>query len=392
MSEGPRTHSTVNAGRSLRSIVLLGLLGLGGLVFLLWPKAPAVEHGQIMGGGATWELHAEDGEVAFRGPTMGTRYSVILNLAEVPEARREAAELDAVLAEIEAELSAVNLEMSTYLEHSELSRFNAGPAGVDVPASAHLLEVVGMAREVTARSGGAFDITVGPLVDAWGFGPPGPPGQGGGEAVHSEPPAAELEILRARVGDDKLSIDLEAGTLRKSVPGLRVDLSAIAKGHGCDRVADVLEARGFDAYMVEIGGEIRVRGSNPDGESWRVGIERPSADAQGARALHSILPITDAAMATSGDYRNYWEKDGVRYSHTVDPRTGRPIAHTLASVTVVHPDSAALADAWATALNVLGPDEGLALATREGLAAYFLVRTPDGYETRSTPTFEALTP
>ena len=152
-------------------------------------------------------------------------------------------------------------------------------------------------------------------------------------------------------------------------------------------MAAKLDEAGLRDYMVEIGGEVRVRGQNPEGEAWRVGVERPTADAAGARAVQAILRVRDVSVATSGDYRNYWERDGVRYSHTIDPRTGRPIQHRLASATVIDARSAALADAWATALNVLGPDEGLALADELGLAAYFLVRTDAGFEVRTSQAF-----
>ncbi len=370
-----RTQSRVNAGRSPAAIVLVGLLGLGGLIWMLWPKPPAVEHGEASEAGSAWMV--EQGRAVLTGPTMGTSFSVV-----VSEEQFDRAHLAELQAAIDAELRAVNAEMSTYLEDSELSRFNRSEADVGFPASAHLLEVVALAKQVSEQSGGAFDVTVGPLVDAWGFGP-GDPSQ------RHELGDAEIAKLRAVVGDAKLSVDRAAGQLRKQAPALRVDLSAIAKGHGCDRVAAVLDAAGEGDYMVEIGGEVRVRGSNPKGEPWKVGIERPTADATGSRAVQAILRVRDVGVATSGDYRNYWERDGVRYSHTIDPRTGRPITHALASVTVVHPTSAALADGWATALNVLGPDEGLALAEQLGLAAYFLVRTDDGFEARSTAAFAA---
>lgn len=374
-----RTESRVNAGRSKASIVGLGLVGLLGIGYLLWPKPPAVVHGEPTAYGSTWELRGPEHKAILRGETMGTTFAVILVVDDV-----EAQRLDQVLHLVDLELDHVNAEMSTYLEDSALSRFNAAASTEPIAAPRHLLAVIEDARHVSEATGGAFDVTVGPLVDAWGFGPD--------RAPHRELDEAEIDSLRSVVGYDKLEVDLDRLTLRKSVPGLHVDLSAIAKGHGCDRVGAVVEAQGFVEYMVEIGGEIRTRGNNPRGEPWKVGVERPTTAADGARVVQSILPVSNAALATSGDYRNYWEKDGVRYSHTVDPRTGRPIAHTLASVTVVHPESTALADAWATALNVLGPDEGLAIATREGLAAYFLVRHGDGFDTRSTPAFEALIP
>lgn len=345
---------------------------------MLWPRPLAVIHGERSEAGSAWVI--ERGRAVLRGPTMGTTYSVVLAgegldpsvLVRLQEA-------------IDAELAAVNAEMSTYLEDSELSRFNRSPANQGFSASPHLLEIVAQAKQVSEQSGGAFDVTVGPLVDAWGFGP-------GDPSERHELTEAELAGLRAVVGDDKLEVDRAGGQLRKTAGGLRVDLSAIAKGHGCDRVAAVIEAAGFTRYMVEIGGEVWARGDGPSGSGWKVGIERPTGDAAGSRVVQSIIRVRDVGLATSGDYRNYWERDGVRYSHTIDPRTGRPITHTLASVTVIHPESAALADAWATALNVLGPDEAPALAERLGLAAYFMVRTEGGYETRSTPAFAAYAP
>lgn len=354
-------------------MLIIGLLGLAGMVWMLWPRAPATQRSEPSVAGSAWLI--EQGRAVLSGPTMGTTFNIV-----VVGERFDVDQLAALQTAIDAELEAVNAEMSTYRADSELSRFNGSPASQSFAASPHLFEVVALAKQVSEQSGGAFDVTVGPLVDAWGFGP-GDPSQ---RRALSD---AEIETLRAAVGDDKLTIDRASGQLRKTVAGLRVDLSAIAKGHGCDRVAAVLDAAGWTNYMVEIGGEVWARGSSPSGEAWKVGIERPTGDAAGSRVVQAVIRVRDVGVATSGDYRNYWERDGVRYSHTIDPRTGRPITHALAGVTVIHPESAALADAWATALNVLGPDEGLALAEKLGLAAYFLVRTDAGFEARSTPEF-----
>lgn len=372
MSEA-REQSRVNAGRSRASIIGLGLLGLLGMLYLLWPKQPALVEGEPTPTGSTWQLRAPEHKALITGPTMGTRYTVVLAGDEL-----EAAELEIARARVDEVLAAVNAEMSTYLDDSELSRFNQRAAGVEVELSEQLLAVLVDAELVAEASDGAFDVTVGPLVDAWGFG-------AGSQGPDQPPSDAELEALRAHVGRDKLELDRDAKTLRKSVDGVEVDLSAIAKGHGCDRVAAALDELGYQNYMVEVGGELRLRGQNPDGALWKVGVERPT---EGERNVQKILQLTDVAVATSGDYRNYWEHDGVRYSHTIDPRTGRPITHALASVTVVHPSSAALADAWATALDVLGPEQGLALAEREGLAAYFLVHSDEGFEARSSSAFD----
>lgn len=366
-----RTESRVNRGRSPAAIVFVGLLGLAGLVWMLWPKPPRVEHGEPSASGSAWLV--EPGRAVLSGPTMGTSFNVV-----IAGEGFELAGLERLQGAIDAELAAVNAQMSTYLEDSELSRFNAGGAGV-VAASAELVELAALAKQISEQSGGAFDVTVGPLVDAWGFGPD--------PSERRELDEAQIAALREVVGDAKLEVDRRSSTLTKRVAGLRVDLSAIAKGHGCDRVAAVLDAAGHTDYMVEIGGEVRVRGHNPKREAWKVGIERPTSDAAGSQVVQAIVRVRDVGVATSGDYRNYWERDGVRYSHTIDPRTGRPITHTLASVTVIHPESAAHADAWATALTVLGPDEGPALAEQLGLAAYFLIRSGDGFEARATPAF-----
>lgn len=361
----------------LAAKLILALLGLAGMLYLVWPRSPVIERSQPSAAGSTWQI--EQGRALLSGPTMGTSFNVVLVGEQFDQ--QQLAELQAA---IDAELQAVNDEMSTYQADSELSRFNASPAQQDFQASPHLFEIVALAQQIGEQSGGAFDVTVGPLVDAWGFGP--------GDRELRVLSEQELAELREVVGHDKLILDRAKQTLRKTVPGLRVDLSAIAKGHGCDRVAALLEAGGWQNYMVEIGGEVWARGSNPKGEPWKVGVERPTADASGSRVVQAVVGVRDAGVATSGDYRNYWERDGVRYSHTLDPRTGRPVVHELASVTVVHPESAALADAWATALNVLGTAEGLALAEQRGLAAYFVVRTEAGFAVRSSSAFAPYLP
>jgi thiamine biosynthesis lipoprotein len=366
--------------RNPAALLVIGLLGLAGIVWLLWPKPPLVEHLARSEAGSAWELRVD--RALLRGPSMGTQFTIVL---PGRSADWDRASLEQLQVQVDAELAAVNAEMSNYLVDSEISRFNRAPAGKSVEVGANLLEVVRLAKQVSAQSNGAFDITVAPLVEAWGFGPRTDP-------ERSIPTPERIAELQALVGDAKLEIDLAAGTLRKLAPGLRIDLSAIAKGHGCDRVAAVLEGAGYRDYMIEIGGELRLSGANPSGEGWAVAIERPTADAAGVHAVHAMFELTDVAVATSGDYRNFWSQGETRYSHTIDPRTGRPITHSLASVTVVHPDSAALADAWATALDVLGPAEGGAMAENLELAAYFLIRTDTGFEVRMSTAFVDLIP
>ena len=275
-------------------------------------------------------------------------------------------------------LERIEGRMSHYRPASELSRFNRARTTEPQPLSAETIGVVVEALAVGRASGGAFDVTVGPLVGAWGFGPPG--------RAPTAPDAASLAALRARVGAELLEVDRVAATLRKRHPDVTVDLSAIAKGYAVDAVASLLAARGFRDYLVEIGGELRAGGrERVQGEPWRVAIERPSPGAGDGRS--ASCPLTDAAVATAGDYRNFYDLDGARVSHTVDPRTGRPVTHRLRSVSVIA-DRCSLADARSTALNVLGPDEGYALSVAQGWAALFVTDDGSGrLVERETPAF-----
>jgi len=325
-----------------------------------------------------WMRPRADPTLQFTGPTMGTFYSVTCVLD------RDAGEdgnLGATLAaEIEACLEQVNSLMSTYRPDSELSRLNGHVEGTPFPVSPPLLHVLGRAIEISKQTHGAFDVTVGPLVNVYGFGP-----QDGPVTL---PTDAELDRLKTRVGYQMVELDAEAGAVTKGRPDLYIDLSAIAKGYAVDRVAAILDAHGVANYLVEVGGEIRVRGHNVEGHRWKIGVEKPTAR---GRAVHRVLALTDTAMATSGDYRNYYLKDGLRISHTIDPRTARPVAHKLASVTVLCEDCET-ADALATALMVLGPDEGYNLAENRGIVALFLVRQgADSYLEKVTSAFASAT-
>jgi thiamine biosynthesis lipoprotein len=271
----------------------------------------------------------------------------------------------------------VDNAMSTYRPDSEIESFNRGGTE-SFAASRDLIEVVSEAQRVARLTDGAFDITVGPLVDIWGFGPSGP----------TETPSEErLQELVAVTGFEQLEVDVEGGFLRKARSDCRIDLSAIAKGFAADRMSDALVREGLLHHMVEVGGEVRARGVNGSGEVWRIGIERPTAV---GRSVHMAVSLADLSMATSGDYRNYVEREGMRISHTIDPRTGRPITHDLASVSVIHA-SCMTADALATALGVLGPDEGFELAEGLDIPAFFLIRVDEGvFEERQTSVWEAL--
>ena len=308
----------------------------------------------------------------FGGPTMGTTYQVKLVGAPLTEAAKAA--LNQAISDA---LASVVGDMSTYEPTSELSRLNQRRETSPVKIGAPLMTVLKEALRISAASDGAFDVTVGPLVNAWGFGPDG---------RNTPPDAGQTAALSAYVGWQKLQLDEAAQTVAKTHPKLYVDLSAIAKGYAVDRVASAIEALDQHEYMVEVGGEIRAQGHNLGDQPWRIGIETPSA---GQRGVQEIVALHNTAMATSGDYRNFYERDGVRVSHTIDPRIGGPITHRLASVTVLHP-SCATADGWATALSVLGPTAGPVTAEREGLAAYFLVRGADGtFTTQSTSAYKA---
>ena len=305
----------------------------------------------------------------FTGLTMGTTYSVMINTGALPLSRQR------LQAQFDTILNRVNMEMSTYLPGSELSRINNTDSTDQLSVSASLMHVLQTARELSRSTRGAFDVTVGPLVNLWGFGP---------EQEFTVPAEEQIKSALHLVGYEKLRLDAAAATLKKSAGGMSIDLSAIAKGYGVDEIADYLDGLQLDNHLVEIGGEIRARGVNAKNVPWQIGIEQP---ATGEREVRQIIKLDNRAMATSGDYRNYFEHEGTRYSHTIDPRSGRPVSHGLASVTVLHP-STMLADAWATGLLVLGPERGFELARQNGLAAYFIIHNDAGFREESTPAFK----
>lgn len=318
--------------------------------------------------------------VRLTGATMGTRYNITwLAVRGHPEP-------EAIHIGVEKVLEEVNASMSTWREDSEISRFNASEPGDWFRVSRGFADVFEMAQTVNAASGGAYDVTVAPLVNLWGFGAAGSgaagPGAGIGDSV---PEAAAIDAALALVGQGRVELDAAVPALRKSGP-VELDFSSIAKGYGVDRVAGWLEEVGIHRYLVEIGGEIRVSGDNPRGTPWRIAVEQPDS---GIRAVAETVRLQDAAIATSGDYRNFFEVEGVRYSHTIDPRTGRPVHHDLVSVTVIHP-SATMADAWATALTVLGTEKALETARREELAVYLISRDGDGFRAQSSPAMAPL--
>ena len=321
----------------LRALMALGTLLAAGAVFGLLRAEPPVTG-----------LHMS-------GRTMGTTYSIKYRPAQ------DTPSLEAMQVEVDALLAEINRTMSTYDPESELSRFNRLRTTDWVSASDSLRAVLKTALEIGAESEGAFDITVGPLVNLWGFGPD----------VHPDriPLESDIAAARMRSGLDKVTLSEDQPAIRKHRPDVFLDLSGIAKGYGVDRVAELMTARGIEHYMVEIGGEIRVHGLKDRETPWRIAIEKPLP---GERSVHTMLALSDMALATSGNYRNFFDIDGRRYSHTIDPTTGRPVDHHLVSVTVLA-ETSMRADAWATAFQVLGPERGMAVAERHNLPVLFVV-------------------
>ena len=303
----------------------------------------------------------EDGaarQFAFTGPTMGTSYSI-----KVIGAKVDAGDLQQ---QVDERLAALSMVFSTYIEDSEISRINSN-LDKQLSISDNMAAVLGVSQQVHEFSGGAFDVTVGPLVNLWGFGPDG--------RVNGVPDDAAIELATSQTVFNRLVI--RNRQLQRPL-SLYIDLSAVAKGYAVDEIAGLLEAAGAEHYMVEIGGEVKTRGKNSGGSDWIIGIEAPDRQ---ARRLYRTLPVVDLALATSGDYRNFFEHQGAIYSHTIDPRTGWPVSHSLGSVTVLH-ESAAMADALATAFSVLGPDETMRLAEEENLMVLAIIRQGDGYDER----------
>lgn len=308
----------------------------------------------------------EPQDLRLEGRTMGTSWHLTVPGGAAAEETLQAA--------IVAELEAVNDSMSTWLEDSEISRFNRLPPGQAMTVSQRFAQVLDAALAIGDATGGAYDVTVAPLVDLWGFGPEGP--------RDGIPASGALAEVRARVGQDKLAWNPDSRRLGKRA-AIALDFSSIAKGYAVDRVAGIVEAAGYADYLVEIGGEMRVAGRSPRGDAWRVAVERPEA---GIRAVARGIELSDRAIATSGDYRNFFTVDGERYSHMIDPRSGAPVTHDVVSVTVID-GSCMVADGWATALTVLGREAALAVAAEAGLAVYLLAREGEGFQEYSSPAF-----
>jgi len=303
------------------------------------------------------------------GPTMGSTWSV----QYVQHANGPAASL--VQAEVEAILAEVDRQMSTYRSDSDIERFNGLPANSCQPMPEPVLQLVRVGEQLSRDSDGAFDLTVEPLLDLWGFGP-----QGREEKV---PSASALAEVRQRVGHGHLRI--EGQELCKDAP-VEVDFNSIAAGYAVDTIAARLDAMGIHDYLAEATGELKASGRKLDGSPWRIALEEPRDDQQVAER---VLSVDGYGLSTSGDYRNYFQQDGRRYSHTFDARTGAPVLHDLASVTVIHP-SALMADGLSTLLLILGPEKAWDYAEKHDIGAFFVIRADTGFVTRTSPAFERL--
>ena len=313
----------------------------------------------------------ESETLEMRGRTMGTSYSVRIvapadGFPVAPEALRQ---------RVAARLEELDNLFSTYRPDSEVSRFNAHPGLEWFGVSPDFLAVLEQSVSVSQLTGGAFDATVGPLVELWGF--------GAGDASGRIPDPETVEGLLRATGSDHLQWRESPPAVRRTRQDVRLDFSAVAKGYAVDKLWELLSEAGLQAYLVEVGGEIRTRGRPSDWRDWSIGVENPDES-----GVAEAVPLRDAAIATSGDYRDFFEHDGRRYSHVIDPRTGWPVGHDLASVTVVSP-TAARADALATAFLVLGPVAGMELAEREGIAALLAVRADEGLEVMRSSAYQA---
>jgi len=304
------------------------------------------------------------------GATMGTSYSITLVTNE------PISDSDSLQRDVDEALRQLNQQMSTYIDNSEINTLKTSPVDQWISISKPVAEVLGMSLLVSDWSHGAFDVTLRPLIDLWGFGPT--------QTDDQIPEQSEIHRILQEVGYEHIQLD-EKNLKVLRTAAVDMDFSAVAKGYGVDVVASLLEQKGLNNYLVEIGGEIRLKGHNPKRQDWRVAVERPQAGL--GQRIYKAIPLTDKAIATSGDYRNYFEQNGQRYSHTIDPRTGKPVVHNLASVTVIH-SSAAMADALATAFNVMGAEEARLLANSKEIAAFFIIKQENGFIELSSEAFK----
>jgi FAD:protein FMN transferase len=313
-------------------------------------------------------------ETLLSGETMGSEWTVKIAGALPLSA-------PGLRAGVQQQFERVDQALSTYRADSALSRFNDDTSGEWQRIDPDLAEVMGYGLELAQSSGGAYDITVGALVNLWGFGPD--------PAQDRAPDAAAIDAARSRVGWRKVEVDLTGLRARKQ-PGVRVDLSSLGKGHGVDRVAEYLDAHGVSNYLIDLSGKLRAHGRNPRGAAWRVAVEQPAADdpSGAARTVPATVALDDSSIATSGDYRRYFEAGGKHYSHIIDPRSGYPVAHSTLSATATAP-TCLRADALATMFMVMAPQDALPLAERSGVALLLIRRDGAGFQLERSAAWRA---
>ncbi|NIY46072.1 FAD:protein FMN transferase ApbE [Cedecea colo] len=309
--------------------------------------------------------------LVLEGKTMGTFWRV--SLAGVDNTRQ-----DELRKKVQAQLDGDDRLLSTYKSDSTLSRFNQSRSTDPYPVPEAMSDIVTTSLRIGAKTGGAMDITVGPLVNLWGFGPDKQPVK--------TPDQAQIDAAKALTGLQHLTVINKAGQqwLQKDLPGLYVDLSTIGEGYAADRLARLMEQNGISRYLVSVGGAVVTRGTNSDGKAWRVAIQKPT---DRETAVQAVVDLNGHGISTSGSYRNYYELEGKRLSHVIDPTTGAPIEHKLVSATVIAP-TAMEADGWDTGLMVLGTEKAKQVAQKEGLAVYLIAKEGEGFTTWMSPQFK----
>ncbi|MGB1361443.1 MAG: FAD:protein FMN transferase [Alphaproteobacteria bacterium] len=319
--------------------------------------------------GVYWATRPNFEQYRFKGKTMGTTY-LVKYWADTEIAPRRINTL------VDRKLKQINNEISTWDKTSKIVEFNNTNKTGWFSVNKFFAQMVMMATNICYQTNGRFDITIKPLIDVWGFDVDG--------RVVKAPTNKQLKGVEKVIGCDKIATNISKKTIKKNSPNVSINLSAIAKGGAVDEIGKLMEAEGIENYLVEIGGEIRVRGKKIDGTNWLIGVEQP---VRSSKKVNIILKLENESMATSGDYKNYFEENGVRYSHIIDPKTKMPIKHNLASVTVVT-SSTAMADALATGLFVMGEKKALKFATKNNLKVYMIVRRDGVFETIASPAWE----
>ncbi|WNN47420.1 FAD:protein FMN transferase ApbE [Siccibacter colletis] len=315
---------------------------------------------------------SENAPLVLEGKTMGTSWRVSLagvDAQRAPELRRQ----------IQAQLDADDRLLSTWKDDSALMQFNHSTSTAPWPVDAAMADIVTLSLRIGHKMQDAMDITVGPLVNLWGFGPDKQP--------VATPDAAQIAAARARTGLQHLRVINAAGSqwIQKDIPDLFVDLSTVGEGYAADHLAQLMARNGISRYLVSVGGALASRGMNAEGKPWRVAIQKPT---DRENAVQAVVDINGHGISTSGSYRNYYELDGKRLSHVIDPATGRPITHKLVSATVIAP-TALEADTWDTGFMVLGPEKAREVALAQGLAVYLISKEKDGFSVWMSPQFKS---